>query len=223
MDLLKGYRVLDVSTHGVVPLAGSILADWGADVIKVEDPVHGDIMRAGTVWGVPAPEGGSGHLYHMFNRGKRAAAINLKHEQGREAVLRLAERSDVFLTSYPLRGAPTARHRRRRHPGAEARHHLRAQHRARDRRTVRRARRFRRDVVLVVERGSRTRRRRRTRRCRRRCRLRHSATARPGSRSRPVSWRRCCTGSGRGRRSWSTPRCSTPGCGRCRRRSWRQP
>jgi crotonobetainyl-CoA:carnitine CoA-transferase CaiB-like acyl-CoA transferase len=100
VELLKGFRVLDVSTHGVVPIAGSILADWGADVIKVEDPVHGEIMRGGTVWGVPPPDGGSSHLYHTFNRGKRAAAINLKHERGREALLRLAERSDVFLTSF---------------------------------------------------------------------------------------------------------------------------
>ncbi len=100
MELLKGLRVLDVSTHGVVPIAGSVLADWGAEVIKVEDPVHGDIMRGGTIWGVESPEGGSGHLYHAFNRGKRAAAINLKHERGHEALLRLAERSDVFLTSF---------------------------------------------------------------------------------------------------------------------------
>ena len=75
MDLLKGFRVLDVSSHGVVPIAGSILADWGADVIKIEDPEHGDIMRGGTVWGVAPPKGGSGHLYHIFNRGKRCAAF----------------------------------------------------------------------------------------------------------------------------------------------------
>lgn len=100
MDLLKGYRVLDVSTHGVVPIAGSILSDWGADVIKVEDPDHPDIMRGGVVWGVPPPEGGSGHLYHLFNRGKRSAAINLKHERGREALIAIAKTCDVFLTSF---------------------------------------------------------------------------------------------------------------------------
>jgi crotonobetainyl-CoA:carnitine CoA-transferase CaiB-like acyl-CoA transferase len=100
VDLLKGYRVLDVSTHGVVPIAGSILSDWGADVIKVEDPHHPDVMRGGTVWGVPPPAGGSGHLYHAFNRGKRSAAINLKHERGREALFRIAETCDVFLTSF---------------------------------------------------------------------------------------------------------------------------
>ena len=55
MELLKGYRVLDVSSHGAVPIAGSILADWGADVIKVEDPEHRDIIRGGTIWGVPPP------------------------------------------------------------------------------------------------------------------------------------------------------------------------
>jgi crotonobetainyl-CoA:carnitine CoA-transferase CaiB-like acyl-CoA transferase len=100
MDLLEGIRVLDVSSHGAVPIAGSILADWGADVTKIEDPAHGDIMRGSTVWGVPPPEGGSNHLYHIFNHGKRCAAINLKHERGHEALLRLAERSDVFLTSF---------------------------------------------------------------------------------------------------------------------------
>ena len=68
MEILKGFRVLDVSSHGAVPIAGSILADWGADVIKVEDPTHGEIMRGGTIWGVPPPEGGSSHLYHTFNR-----------------------------------------------------------------------------------------------------------------------------------------------------------
>lgn len=100
MKFLEGYRVLDVSSHGAVPIAGSILADWGADVVKIEDPEHGEVMRGATVWGVPPPEGGSSHLYHVFNHGKRCAAINLKHERGREALLRLAERSDVFLTSF---------------------------------------------------------------------------------------------------------------------------
>jgi crotonobetainyl-CoA:carnitine CoA-transferase CaiB-like acyl-CoA transferase len=100
LNLLKGFRVLDVSSHGAVPIAGSILADWGADVIKVEDPKHPDIIRGGTAWGVPPPAGGSSHLYHVFNHGKRCAAINLKHERGREALLRIVETSDVFLTSY---------------------------------------------------------------------------------------------------------------------------
>jgi crotonobetainyl-CoA:carnitine CoA-transferase CaiB-like acyl-CoA transferase len=100
VGLLEGIRVLDVSTHGAVPIAGAILADWGADVIKVEDPEHGDIIRGGTVWGVPPAPGGSSHLFHIFNHGKRCAAINLKHERGREALLRLVERSDVFLTSF---------------------------------------------------------------------------------------------------------------------------
>ena len=85
MELLNGFRVLDVSSHGAVPIAGSILADWGADVIKIEDPEHGEIMRGATAWGVPPPAGGSSHLYHVFNHAKRSAAINLKHERGREA------------------------------------------------------------------------------------------------------------------------------------------
>jgi crotonobetainyl-CoA:carnitine CoA-transferase CaiB-like acyl-CoA transferase len=100
VDLLAGFRVLDVSAHGAVPIAGAVLADWGADVIKIEDPEHPDVMRAGMVWGVPPPERGSAHLYHVFNHGKRSAAINLKHARGREAMLRIAETSDVFMTSF---------------------------------------------------------------------------------------------------------------------------
>src|SRR4029453_6130684 len=98
---LSGYRVLDVSSHGAVPIAGSILADWGADVIKVEDPEHGDIIRGGTIWGVPTPPGGVSHLYHIFNHNKRAAAINLKHADGREALLKLVGSSDVFPPTFP--------------------------------------------------------------------------------------------------------------------------
>jgi crotonobetainyl-CoA:carnitine CoA-transferase CaiB-like acyl-CoA transferase len=97
---LDGFRVLDVSSHGAVPIAASILADWGADVLKVEDPEHGEIMRHGTIWGVPPPKGGSSHLYHTFNRGKRSLAINLKHERGREVLLGLVDTADVFLTSF---------------------------------------------------------------------------------------------------------------------------
>ena len=100
MGPLDGFRVIDVSSHGVVPIAASILADWGADVLKIEDPEHGEIMRGGTIWGVPPPKGGSGHLYHVFNRGKRSVAINLKHERGREVLLGLVDTADVFLTSY---------------------------------------------------------------------------------------------------------------------------
>jgi crotonobetainyl-CoA:carnitine CoA-transferase CaiB-like acyl-CoA transferase len=97
---LEGFRVLDVSTHGAVPIAGSILADWGADVLKIEDPEHGEIIRHGTIWGVPPPEGGSSHLYHVFNRGKRSLAINLKHARGRETLMKLVDTADVFITSF---------------------------------------------------------------------------------------------------------------------------
>jgi crotonobetainyl-CoA:carnitine CoA-transferase CaiB-like acyl-CoA transferase len=100
VKLLKGYRVLDVSNHGVVPIAGSILADMGADVIKIEDPEQPDRMRGGTIWGVKPPKDGSSHLYHIFNHSKRSAAINLKHERGRETLLKLVETSDVFITSF---------------------------------------------------------------------------------------------------------------------------
>jgi crotonobetainyl-CoA:carnitine CoA-transferase CaiB-like acyl-CoA transferase len=97
---LDGYRVLDVSANGAVPLAATILADWGADVLKVEDPAHGDVMRKAMVWGVEPPEGGSSFLYHVFNRRKRSIAINLKHPTGHRLLMELVDTADVFLTSY---------------------------------------------------------------------------------------------------------------------------
>jgi crotonobetainyl-CoA:carnitine CoA-transferase CaiB-like acyl-CoA transferase len=97
---LEGFRVLDVSANGAVPLAASILADWGADVLKIEDPHRGDIMRNATVWGVPPPDGGSSFLYNVFNRRKRSVAIDLKHETGHRLLMELVDTADVFLTSF---------------------------------------------------------------------------------------------------------------------------
>ena len=52
--VLEGVRVVEVSTMGFVPSAAAVLADWGATVVKVEHPVHGDVIRGGATWGVPA-------------------------------------------------------------------------------------------------------------------------------------------------------------------------
>lgn len=91
---LRGRRVLDVTTSYAGPYCTQILAVLGADVLKIESP-GGDFTRA---WGPPFWEGES-TLFLAANAGKRSAAINLAAREGREAVLRLAERSDVFVQS----------------------------------------------------------------------------------------------------------------------------
>jgi crotonobetainyl-CoA:carnitine CoA-transferase CaiB-like acyl-CoA transferase len=92
---LAGTRVVDVTTSIAGPLCAEILAALGADVVKVERPDTGDDGRA---WGPPFWNGESA-MFLAVNAGKRSLAVSLREERGREAVLRLAERADVFLQS----------------------------------------------------------------------------------------------------------------------------
>jgi formyl-CoA transferase/CoA:oxalate CoA-transferase len=88
-------RVLDVTTSIAGPYCAQILAALGADVIKVERPDTGDDARA---WGPPFWNGES-PMFLSANAGKRSLAISLREPRGREVVLRVAERADVFLQS----------------------------------------------------------------------------------------------------------------------------
>jgi crotonobetainyl-CoA:carnitine CoA-transferase CaiB-like acyl-CoA transferase len=89
---LAGIRVIDVTTVVLGPLAGQILGDMGADVIKVET-LDGDSTRA--IGPSRTPDMGS--YFATLNRNKRSLALNLKKPAAREALLRLVETADVFL------------------------------------------------------------------------------------------------------------------------------
>ena len=99
---LEGFRILDLSTVVMGPFATQILCDYGADVIKVESP-EGDIMRAAG----PALHQGMGHLYLTTNRGKRSIVIDLKHPDGRKALLDLSQNADAIV--YNIRPQAMAR------------------------------------------------------------------------------------------------------------------
>jgi crotonobetainyl-CoA:carnitine CoA-transferase CaiB-like acyl-CoA transferase len=92
---LEGVRVVDVTTSIAGPYCAEILAALGAEVVKVERPDTGDDGRA---WGPPFWNG-EGAMFLAVNAGKRSLAVSLRDERGREAVLRLADRADVFLQS----------------------------------------------------------------------------------------------------------------------------
>jgi crotonobetainyl-CoA:carnitine CoA-transferase CaiB-like acyl-CoA transferase len=92
---LARVRVLDVTSSLAGPFCAEILAALGADVVKVERPGGGDETRT---WGPPFADG-EGVLFLAANAGKRSVAVDLRAAAGREAVLRLAARSDVFLQS----------------------------------------------------------------------------------------------------------------------------
>ena len=99
--VLKGIRVLDLSTIVAGPATSMILADFGADVIKVERPGCGEDGR------LMGPHRGSwGAYFTSLNRGKRSIAIDIRSPAGREAVLRIAATCDVFLENF--RGGKSA-------------------------------------------------------------------------------------------------------------------
>jgi len=100
MKPLDGIRVLEVAMWGYVPSAAVVLADWGADVVKVEHPVHGDPMRGLVTAGRKPGEVPVNFMWEIMNRGKRSVAVDLRNPAGRAALLQLAERCDVFLTSF---------------------------------------------------------------------------------------------------------------------------
>ena len=95
---LDGIRVLEVAAWTFVPAAGAILADLGADVIKVEPP-NGDPQRGLTNM-LNFESAGPNPFNEIPNRGKRSITLDLKNDAGREALLEIAKESDVFLTSY---------------------------------------------------------------------------------------------------------------------------
>jgi crotonobetainyl-CoA:carnitine CoA-transferase CaiB-like acyl-CoA transferase len=92
---LAGLRILDLSIAATGPYAVALLADQGADVIKVERPGFGEIGR----W-VGIQVNGISALYQLCNRGKRCIAVNLEEPAGREIVRELAARSDVVVQNW---------------------------------------------------------------------------------------------------------------------------
>lgn len=92
MKLLDGIRVLDLSRLFPGPLCSMLLADMGAEVIKVEDPVQGDYIR----WMPPYVGRDSAHFL-AINRNKKSIKLNLKAPEGKDIFLRLAEKADVVL------------------------------------------------------------------------------------------------------------------------------
>ena len=93
--LLRGLKVVELSTWIAAPGCAMIMADWGADVIKVESPA-GDATRAF----YPDPEGVTGSpIFSMENRGKRGIVLDTSSAAGREALVRLLRDADVFVTN----------------------------------------------------------------------------------------------------------------------------
>src|SRR5215213_10018506 len=101
---LQGITVIEWSMYATGPLAGVMLADLGATVIKIEDRSQGGdrtrnmrVVSGGLDCQMP---GERNAWFEVMNWSKRAVALNLKHPQGREVALQLLERADVFVLNF---------------------------------------------------------------------------------------------------------------------------
>jgi len=96
MQALEDVKVLDL-THALAgPFCSTMLADFGAQVIKLEPPGAGDIARS---WGIPMP-GGETSYFVGLHRNKRGIVVDLKRPEGKELFFKLVEKSDVVLENY---------------------------------------------------------------------------------------------------------------------------
>jgi crotonobetainyl-CoA:carnitine CoA-transferase CaiB-like acyl-CoA transferase len=98
--VMQGVRVLEVAQFTFTPAAGAILADWGADVIKIEHPVRGDTQRGFLNMGGVKLDPLRHTLIEHPNRGKRSVGIDLGTTEGQELLYELAKQCDVFLTNF---------------------------------------------------------------------------------------------------------------------------
>ena len=96
MGPLEGVRVLELGQVVAGPYCGQVLADFGADVVKVEPPGVGDVLRQ---WGW-APEGKDSLWFRIAARGKRSITVDLRTEQGQDVVRRIAREVDVVVENF---------------------------------------------------------------------------------------------------------------------------
>ena len=100
----QGIRVIEFGIFQLIPVATAILADLGADVIKIENPKGEDPSRfPQPVEDLPAPTAPPSLWFDQFNRNKRSVALDPNKERGKELLHRLVETADVFATNFDPR------------------------------------------------------------------------------------------------------------------------
>lgn len=94
---LKGKKVIDLTRVLAGPFCTQLLGDWGAEVIKVEQPFKGDDTRH---WGPPFDKNKTAIYFHSINRNKQSLALNFQKEEGRKIIEQLVAESDIFIENY---------------------------------------------------------------------------------------------------------------------------
>jgi len=99
---LEGIKVVDLSVGVLGPAATTMLADWGAEVIKVEERHHGDVMRglAAAAFGVNSPPVNSYASFLAWDRNRRSIALDITKPKGREILSKMVKSSDVFVQNF---------------------------------------------------------------------------------------------------------------------------
>lgn len=99
---LRGIKVVDLTGYGAGPMAGKVLGNWGADVIKVE-PIEGDGSRkAGVALGLQSDEGANPH-FEQKDSNKRSITLNLKTTEGKEVMDKLISQANIFISNFRLK------------------------------------------------------------------------------------------------------------------------
>lgn len=98
--MFEGVRVVELAQWVFVPACGMVLAELGADVVKIENPATGDPYRGLTTMGIGAQVGSVNLNWEQNNRGKRSVALDIRTDKGREIVYQLIAEADVFLTNF---------------------------------------------------------------------------------------------------------------------------
>jgi crotonobetainyl-CoA:carnitine CoA-transferase CaiB-like acyl-CoA transferase len=98
-DLLDGVKVVEVSMYAFAPSAAAVLADWGADVVKVVPPAVADPMKGTPIGGLPAVDVGVAFMWEITNRGKRCIGLDLSSADGQQVLADLVRDADVFITN----------------------------------------------------------------------------------------------------------------------------
>jgi crotonobetainyl-CoA:carnitine CoA-transferase CaiB-like acyl-CoA transferase len=97
--VMEGVRILEVAEQTFVPAASALLADWGAEVVKIEHVERGDAMRGLAASGVIELPADVHPLFEHSNRGKQSLGLDLTAPDGLDILYRLASTADVFLTN----------------------------------------------------------------------------------------------------------------------------
>jgi crotonobetainyl-CoA:carnitine CoA-transferase CaiB-like acyl-CoA transferase len=98
-DVLEGVKVVELAMYAFAPSSAAVLADWGADVVKIVPPDRADPMMGSPVAALPSTDVGVAFMWEILNRGKRCIGLDVSLASGRDVLIELARGADVFVTN----------------------------------------------------------------------------------------------------------------------------